>query len=63
VAGIAKHYEVEDLEGRQVIIVANLKPARLMGIESRGMVLAAEDETGVHLLTPWAPTLPGSKVK
>lgn len=63
VAGIAKHYAVEDLKGKQVIIVANLKPAKLMGIESCGMVLAAEDETGVHLLTPWATTLPGSKVK
>ncbi len=63
VAGIAKHYEVEDLKDKQVIIVANLKPVKLMGIESRGMVLAAEDETGVHLLMPWTTTLPGSKVK
>ena len=63
VAGIAKHYEVEDLKDRQVIIVANLKPVKLMGIESRGMVLAAEDDTGVHLLTPETTTMPGSKVK
>jgi len=63
VAGIAKHYAAEDLEGKQVIIVANLKPVKLMGVESRGMVLAAEDDSGVHVLIPDAATLPGSKVR
>lgn len=63
VAGIAKHYSAPDLEGRQVIIVANLRPARLMGVESRGMVLAAEDNSGVRLLAPDAATVPGSKVR
>ena len=61
VAGLAKHYAPEDLTGRKVILVANLTPARLMGVESQGMVLAAED--GEHLLlvgvdetvTPGAP--------
>jgi methionyl-tRNA synthetase len=43
VAGIAKHYSPEDLLGRKVIIVANLKPAKLMGITSQGMVLAAKE--------------------
>ena len=43
VAGIANFYRPEDLVGRQVIIVANLKPAKLMGIESQGMLLAAVD--------------------
>ena len=43
VAGIAEHYGPEDLVGRQVIIVANLQPAKLMGITSEGMVLAAKD--------------------
>ena len=43
VAGIASFYRPEDLVGRQVIIVANLKPAKLMGIESQGMLLAAVD--------------------
>ena len=42
-AGIAESYEPEDLIGRTVIIVANLKPAKLMGIESQGMVLAASN--------------------
>ena len=41
VAGIAEYYQPEDLVGRQVIVVANLKPAKLMGISSQGMVLAA----------------------
>jgi len=48
VAGIAAHYGPEELIGRQVIIVANLKPAKLMGITSQGMVLAAKD--GEHLV-------------
>ena len=43
VAGIAEHYSPEELIGRQVIIVANLKPAKLMGVTSHGMVLAAKD--------------------
>jgi methionyl-tRNA synthetase len=63
VAGIAGHYEAGDLEGRQVVLVANLEPAKLMGVESQGMVLAAEDDSGVHLLTPDVATKPGSNVK
>ncbi len=63
VAGIAKHYAPEDLNGKQVIIVANLKPVKLMGVESRGMVLAAEDDSGVHVLMPDNETVPGSKVR
>jgi len=63
VAGISKHYSPEELVGKQVVIVANLEPARLMGIESQGMVLAAEDDTGVHLLTTDKETKPGSKVR
>ena len=62
-AGILNHYNPQDLIGRQVILVANLEPATLMGIESQGMVLAAEDETGIHALMPDKPTKPGSKVK
>jgi methionyl-tRNA synthetase len=42
VAGIAEHYRPEELVGRQVIIVANLKPAKIMGVTSHGMVLAAK---------------------
>jgi methionyl-tRNA synthetase len=62
-AGILNHYNPQDLIGRQVILVANLEPVTLMGIESQGMVLAAEDETGIHALMPDKPTKPGSKVK
>lgn len=63
VAGIKGHYTEEDLLDRQVILVANLEPAKLMGVESQGMVLAAEDDSGIHLLIPDATTKPGSIVK
>ena len=48
-AGIAESYEPENLIGRTVIIVANLKPAKLMGIESQGMVLAANNDGTILL--------------
>jgi len=48
VAGIAKSYSPEDLIGKKVMIVANLKPAKLMGHESMGMILALEREPGIH---------------
>ena len=63
VAGIAGHYTEQDLVGKQVVLVANLESAKLMGVESHGMVLAAEDKSGVHLLMPDAMIDPGSKVK
>ena len=63
VAGLAGLYSEADLVGKQVVVVANLEPATLMGVESNGMVLAAEDKNGVHLLAPDAPTRPGSKVR
>lgn len=50
VAGIAKYYAPESLVGKKVVIVANLKPAKLRGIESRGMVLCASDEDGLEAL-------------
>jgi len=49
-AGIAKHYSPEELVGKKVVIVANLKPAKLMGMESQGMVLAVEGEGKLNLL-------------
>ena len=54
VSGIAKFYTPEQLIGRKVILVANLKPAMLMGVESNGMLLAASnaDKTALSLLTP-----------
>jgi methionyl-tRNA synthetase len=63
VAGLAGLYSEPDLVGKQVVVVANLEPVTLMGVESNGMVLAAEDKSGVHLLAPDAPTRPGSKVR
>ena len=50
VAGIAEAYEPEQLVGRTIVMVFNLKPAKLMGIESNGMVLAASPEGGKPIL-------------
>jgi methionyl-tRNA synthetase len=63
VAGLAGVYGETDLLGKQVVILANLEPVTLMGVESRGMLLAAEDGSGVHILMPDARTAPGSKVR
>lgn len=66
VAGIAEYYTAEDVVGRQVLIVANLKPVKLMGVESQGMVLAAKvEEDGksrLVLSSISAPVPVGSKV-
>ncbi|HUP65975.1 MAG TPA: methionine--tRNA ligase subunit beta, partial [Thermoanaerobaculia bacterium] len=63
VAGIAKEYAPEDLVGRKVVIVANLEPAKLMGVESQGMVLAASIDGKPSLLSvdPGVPA--GTKVR
>ncbi|TKB74879.1 MAG: methionine--tRNA ligase [Nitrospira sp.] len=63
VAGIGKKYEPEALIGKTIVIVANLKPAKLMGIESQGMVLAAGDSEVRGLLTLLEDVEPGTKVK
>ena len=63
VAGIGKKYEPESLIGKTIVIVANLKPAKLMGIESQGMVLAAGDTDVRGLLTIQEEVDPGTKVK
>jgi methionyl-tRNA synthetase len=64
VAGIAEAYPPEQLVGRTIVIVANLKPAKLMGIESNGMVLAASPEGGLPSLIAVDPALPvGSRVR
>jgi methionyl-tRNA synthetase len=62
VAGIAEHFEPETLPGRQVVVVANLAPRKLRGVESQGMVLAAHDERGLRLVSPSDETKPGSTV-
>ena len=63
VAGIGKKYEPDALVGKMIVIVANLKPAKLMGIESQGMVLAAGDTDVRGLLTILEEVDPGTKVK
>ena len=65
VAGIGKRYTPEELLGRNVVVVANLKPAKLMGVESNGMVLAATvGEAGDPVLLDLpADVPPGSRVK
>ena len=64
VAGIAQHYTPEELIGKKVVLVANLKPATIRGVESHGMLLAASDTQALSILTLDRPTLPtGSKVK
>ncbi len=51
-SGIAEYYTPEELVGKKVVLVANLKPAKLCGVESRGMVLCAETDGKVRLVTP-----------
>lgn len=52
IAGIGKSYEPENLIGKEIVIVANLEPRKLMGLESQGMVLCASDDSGLVLLCP-----------
>ena len=63
VAGIGKSYTPEELMGKSVVIVANLKPAKLMGIESQGMLLAASDGDLLAVATFDRETRTGSRVK
>ena len=63
VAGIAKAYAPEDLIGKTIIIVANLEPRKLMGVESQGMILAAHGEDGMPvILLPEKEVPPGSDI-
>ncbi|TSA46602.1 methionine--tRNA ligase subunit beta [bacterium] len=60
-AGIAKHYSPADLVGRQIVVVSNLEPRMMMGMESQGMLLAA-DSDGLILVAPDKEAVPGSAV-
>lgn len=62
VAGIGKRYTPEELIGKQIVIVANLAPRALMGIESHGMLLAASGEEGPILLMPEKQASSGAQV-
>ena len=63
VAGIGKTYAPEELIGQRIVVVANLEPRMLMGIESRGMVLAAKDNEGrLSLITSLDEVSPGASL-
>jgi methionine--tRNA ligase beta chain len=63
VAGIAKYYKPEDLIGKEIVVVVNLEPKKLMGIESQGMLLAADVNGEPVILIPEKEVLPGTKVR
>lgn len=63
IAGIGKVYEPEKLIGKEIIIVANLEPRLLMGLESQGMVLAANSESGPVLIMPDKEVAPGMELR
>jgi len=63
VAGIGKEYKPEELVGKKVVIVANLKPAKLMGVESRGMLLATDTAEGLTVLAFDREAKTGAKIR
>ncbi|TFG56197.1 MAG: methionine--tRNA ligase [Methanomassiliicoccus sp.] len=62
VAGLKNYYTKEQLTGKKVVVITNLQPAKLRGVESQGMVLAAESGDLVKVLTPSGPAEPGDRV-
>ncbi|MFZ2631015.1 MAG: methionine--tRNA ligase [Desulfosalsimonadaceae bacterium] len=62
VAGIAKSYSPEEITGKQIIVVANLKPAKLMGVQSQGMLLAAVTDEASVVIAPSTGGIPGGAV-
>ena len=63
VAGIKKGYSPEELTGKLVVVVENLEPAVIRGVESKGMILASQDGEILAVLSPDRPVSPGSLVK
>ena len=63
VAGIKKKYEKEALIGKKIVIVSNLQPAVIRGVESQGMLLAASDEENTVVLSPESEVALGSLVR
>ncbi len=63
VAGIRAHYDPAALVGTQVVVVANLEPAKLRGVESQGMLLAASADGALAVVRPAAPMPPGAVVR
>ncbi len=62
IAGVAQHYTPEKITGMKIIVIANLKPAVIRGIESNGMLLAASKGKKLTLLTPDEDLPPGAKI-
>lgn len=63
VAGIKRGYSKEELIGKYIVLVSNLAPAVLRGVESQGMLLAASDDDVIAVLSPDRPVKPGSRIK
>ena len=63
VAGIRPYYTPEELKGKKVIVVNNLAPAVIRGVESQGMLLAASNDLGLTIVVPERPISSGSVVK
>ncbi len=63
VAGLKRFYGKEELQGRKIVIIANLEPANFRGVKSEGMLLAGEDESTVAFLTPHGDVKPGTRVQ
>ena len=63
VAGLRQWYKPEEMAGRLVVVVTNLEPARIRGVESDGMVLASDGESGVFVIGPDPSARPGDKVR
>ena len=63
VAGIGRDYAPEDLVGKSIVVVANLRPTQLMGVESQAMLLAAGDGKSLTVVVPEGAVPPGAKVK
>jgi methionyl-tRNA synthetase len=63
VAGIKRGYSKEELVGKSIVVINNLQPAVLRGVESQGMLLAASDDQCISVLTPDKPVKSGSVVK
>jgi methionyl-tRNA synthetase len=61
-AGIRNHYTPQELVGKQIVVVANLETAKLRGLDSQGMLLAASDEGRVIILTPEKNVQAGARV-
>lgn len=63
VAGIAEYYNAEELVGREIVVVVNLEPRTLKGVESQGMLLAADEDGKPVLLMPDKEVPPGTKIR